>query len=197
MPIERHDAPTRIGTTTPIRLQAVDAQPPAAMAGLAATLAQASQLPIESHHVALDLRPYDDFPRGQLNAALLLEGLAAQALATRRRILAITCRDLYIPMLSYLIGYAQLGGWAGVVSLCRLDNRSFGLAPAPELLRQRLQKEALHELGHLQGLPHCSRVSCVMHSSTDLTEIDLKGAELCPSCRQEATLPPHEGQKER
>src|SRR6266496_3311939 len=62
------------------------------------------------------------------------------------KVLAVTDRDLFIPILTYVFGEAQLGGRAALVSTARLveDVELFG----PRLLVERLAKEAVHELGH-------------------------------------------------
>ena len=51
------------------------------------------------------------------------------------------------------------------------------------LLRRRLLKEAIHELGHTFGLRHCDDWNCAMASSHSVESLDVKGDELCPSCR--------------
>ena len=68
--------------------------------------------------------------------------------------LGVTDRDLFIPILTYVFGEAQLGGRAAVVSTARLveDVELFG----PQLLVERLAKEAVHEVGHAFGLLHCA-----------------------------------------
>ena len=51
------------------------------------------------------------------------------------------------------------------------------------LFRERLLKEALHELGHLAGLAHCDDPACLMAQSADVAAVDRKGAALCAPCR--------------
>jgi archaemetzincin len=69
-----------------------------------------------------------------------------------------------------------------VVSLHRLANEFYGLPRDDALLRHRLEKEIVHELGHMFGLYHCHQFECVMRSSTYVEEIDLKREEFCPAC---------------
>jgi archaemetzincin len=97
------------------------------------------------------------------------------------KVLGITDRDLFIPILTYVFGEAQLGGRAAVVSVARLveDVELFG----PELLVERLAKEAVHEVGHAFGLVHCGEPGCVMGRSPAVREVDEKNAELCAECR--------------
>jgi predicted Zn-dependent protease len=51
-------------------------------------------------------------------------------------------------------------------------------------LRDRLVKEAVHELGHTFGLRHCADWRCVMSSSYGVERLDVKGADFCPRCRK-------------
>jgi archaemetzincin len=97
------------------------------------------------------------------------------------KVLGITDRDLFIPILTYVFGEAQLGGRAAVVSLARLveDVELVG----PQLLVERLAKEAVHEVGHTFGLLHCDVEGCVMGRSPAVREVDAKTAELCAECR--------------
>ena len=72
------------------------------------------------------------------------------------RLLGITDVDLFIPMLSFVLGQAQLGGPTAVVSVARLRQEFYGLPPDLPLLRARAVKEAVHEIGHTFGLTHCA-----------------------------------------
>ena len=92
--------------------------------------------------------------------------------------------DLYIPVLTFVFGEAQLADGGAVVSAHRLRQEFYGMPTDPELLHERLLKEALHELGHTYGLRHCPDYTCVMSSSNGVERIDLKGAEFCPTCAQ-------------
>src|SRR5512133_1070259 len=107
------------------------------------------------------------------------------------KVLGVTDRDLFIPILTYVFGEAQLGGRAAVVSLARLgeDVELVG----PQLLVERLAKEAVHEVGHVFGLLHCDVEGCVMGRSPAVREVDAKTAELCGECR--AGLEPANGKR--
>jgi archaemetzincin len=100
------------------------------------------------------------------------------------KVLGVTEMDLYIPVLTFVFGEAQLADGGAVVSTHRLRQEFYGLPTDPELLRERLLKESLHELGHTYGLRHCPDYTCVMSPSNGVERIDLKQADFCPTCAQ-------------
>jgi archaemetzincin len=129
----------------------------------------------------LDVASARDRSRNQYYSTAILQ--AMQPLANQARLLAVTSLDLYVPVLTFVFGEAQLGGNCAVVSSCRLREEFYGLPPREELLRERLAKEAVHELGHTFGLRHCDDWRCVMASSHAVERLDVKGVEFCKACR--------------
>lgn len=123
-----------------------------------------------------------DSSRGQYNSTDLLAQLLDQTAGSDTSVLGIAGVDLFIPILTYVFGEAQLAGRAAVVSTYRLDPARYGLAANQRLLLDRLAKEAVHELGHTRGLVHCNQAVCVMRSSTYVEDIDLKSAQFCSAC---------------
>ena len=128
-----------------------------------------------------------DPSRGQYHSTRLLAALDRGAGLDFDRVLAVTAADLFVPVLTYVFGEAQLGGRAAVVSVQRLRPEAYGLPPDPGLLARRLLTEACHELGHCDGLLHCRDGGCVMHASTYVEEIDLKSASRCIDCSAAAS----------
>jgi archaemetzincin len=51
------------------------------------------------------------------------------------------------------------------------------------MLRARLLKEAVHEIGHTLELTHCHDYRCAMAPSHAVEWIDIKEAWLCSQCR--------------
>lgn len=98
------------------------------------------------------------------------------------RLLGVTAVDLYILILTFVFGEAQMNDARAVVSLHRLRQEFYGLPSGEALLHERLLKETMHELGHTLGLAHCSDYACVMAPSHAVEWIDLKGNTLCPEC---------------
>lgn len=162
---------------------------------LARSLRRAFELEVERVEPTFDPHACYDATRGQHHSTRLLACLLADpATAGAARVLGVAGVDLFIPIFTYVFGEAQLDGRAAVVSTFRLDPRVYGLPADPALLRARLEKEAIHELGHTCGLLHCDGPRCVMHASTWVEDIDLKGARFCRRCAPALrTLPPGEG----
>jgi archaemetzincin len=100
----------------------------------------------------------------------------------------VTTLDLFIPILTFVFGEAQLRGPCALVSLHRLREEFYGLPGNDALLRARLVKESVHELGHTLGLRHCRDWQCVMASTHDVQRLDLKSQAYCPSCLAAASL---------
>jgi archaemetzincin len=124
-----------------------------------------------------------DAARGQYRSTAILESLLRLWPRDAEKLLAVTERDLFVPVLTFVFGQAQLGGRAAVVSLARLRQEFYGLPPSREVLVARAAKEALHEAGHLFGLVHCEDRSCAMSLSTNVRQIDSKQPALCAPCR--------------
>jgi archaemetzincin len=120
--------------------------------------------------------------RGQWSSAELLKALVARVPAGAFRLLGVTERDLFVPVLSFVYGQAQLEGTVAVVSLARLRAEFHGLPSDPPALERRAGVEAVHELGHTFGLVHCPERRCPMSLSIDLLDLDHKTAEPCASC---------------
>ena len=123
--------------------------------------------------------------RNQYNSSGLLLELINDPPPETLRILGVTELDLFIPIFTFLFGEAQLNGIGALVSTHRLHNQFYGIPENKELLRNRLLKEGIHELGHTFGLIHCFALNCVMKSSTYVEDIDQKSAHFCSSCEQE------------
>jgi len=133
----------------------------------------------------IDPAPAYDASRNQYYSSFLLASLLNTFPRHEGKILAITGSDLFVPVLTYVFGEAQLDGTAAVVSSFRLNERFYGMPENKSLFEQRLIKEVVHELGHTFGLVHCRRYDCVMHSSTAVEEIDVKSENFCPECEGE------------
>lgn len=125
-----------------------------------------------------------DQSRHQYNSSQILLQIITRPPADAVKVLGVVNVDLFIPILTFVFGEAQLRGIGSVIALHRLNNKFYGLPEDRNLLTERLVKEAIHELGHNFGLIHCSNQSCVMKSSTYVEEVDQKSGEMCSRCRE-------------
>ena len=123
-----------------------------------------------------------DAARGQWSAPEMLRALLRARPGTAERILGVTGRDLFIPVLSFVFGQAQMDGPTAVISLARISQAFSGFPEDRPLLLARARKEALHELGHTYGLVHCPDAACPMSLSTGVVQVDRKGEVFCTSC---------------
>jgi archaemetzincin len=90
--------------------------------------------------------------------------------------------DLFIPILTFVFGEAQLNNRAALISVQRLRQSFYGLPADERRFYERCEKEAVHELGHAFGLVHCWRYECVMHFSNSIEQVDLKQSRFCAAC---------------
>jgi archaemetzincin len=135
----------------------------------------------------IDSRPFDPSvayhpERNQYHSTHLVEQLT-RIDGGSERLLGVAAVDLFIPILTFVFGEAQLGGSCAVVSYHRLHQSFYGLPPDESLLKERLAKEAIHEIGHTFGLSHCEDYECVMAASHSVEWLDVKGGRLCFECR--------------
>ena len=78
--------------------------------------------------------------------------------------------DIYCEGMNFVFGLASFGEGA-ILSRFRLNSIEL------------IEKEAIHEIGHVFGLNHCPN-RCVMHFSNSLLEAMEKPSELCESCKR-------------
>jgi len=129
-----------------------------------------------------DLAKFFDPARRQYDGNQLLNHMHSEYSGGHIKAIGLFRVDLFIPILTYIIGQAVYKGNAGVVSLFRLKNELYGMKRDDKLLFERFKKEVIHELGHTFGLTHCFSPSCVMRSSTYIEDVDQKDSTFCLRC---------------
>ena len=140
---------------------------------------------------AVDPEPIDPAPaftpaRGQYDSRKLMAAL--DAIRGDDVVVGVADVDLFASIFTHVFGEAHLGGTVALVSMHRLRPEMYGLPSDPELLRQRLLTETVHEFGHLLGAVHCSTPGCVMTFSGAVEEIDLKSPDPCHDCADRFTV---------
>lgn len=151
---------------------------------LQARLGEVLHAPVELLEMELDPERAFDASRKQYHSAEMLALLLAFAPSFDSKILGVTGLDLFVPILTFVFGQAQLNNRAAIFSTYRLTNEFYGIPPSRERFEERAIKEALHELGHTFGLRHCFDNPCAMNPSSYVEEIDLKPDRYCEACIQ-------------
>ena len=127
--------------------------------------------------------------RQQFHSSEILAAMQSYISRDTWKLLGITGNDLYIPILTFVFGEAQLGGASAIVSYHRLTQEFYGLPHDLDLLANRLLIESVHELGHTLHLTHCEEFRCAMASSHAVEWIDIKDSGFCEDCLAKATQP--------
>ncbi len=120
--------------------------------------------------------------RDQYHSTLILNKLEAKVPEGYLKVLAITRVDLFIPILTYVFGEAQLNGKACIVSTFRLNEDNLSFDPE-KIFRNRIVKESVHEIGHTFNLRHCKNKECIMNFCRSVKEVDLRNDLLCRYCQ--------------
>lgn len=151
---------------------------------VAASVSDAFELPVRVVKLDVELERALDSHREQYNSTVLLAELLRSRPPDAEKVIGITAVDLFIPVLTYVFGEAQLDGTVAIASTHRLHNEYYGLPADYALFMDRFLKECLHELGHTYGLVHCDNYMCTMYASSSVEELDVKGASFCENCRK-------------
>jgi archaemetzincin len=118
--------------------------------------------------------------RRQYSAEVLVSRIMEQMPSDARQLFGVVDADLFVPGLNFVFGLAY--GNTAVIALPRLRPEYYREEKNERLFRERALKEAIHELGHTFGLPHCPDTRCIMHFSNNLAETDIKGPGFCRVC---------------
>lgn len=115
-------------------------------------------------------------PRSRYRADSLLNYLEAYG-SSDSVIIALTTQDISVTKGDIadwgIMGFARRPGNVCVVSTFRLNRQR---------VEDQLYKVAVHELGHSQGLPHCSERTCYMRNAEGGNPLD-EETGFCRSCK--------------
>ncbi|MBA3013228.1 MAG: zinc metallopeptidase [Proteobacteria bacterium] len=131
------------------------------------------ELPIKT--LILPPLPHPDYAfdkrRLQYDAASMINQLETLVFKDCSKVIALVDADLFIPVFSFVLGEARMGGSCALVSLYRLQEN-----------HARAVKVALHEFGHLMNLDHCHEKKCVMRFSKNIEQLDSISNIFCDYC---------------
>jgi archaemetzincin len=140
------------------------------------------RVPAEILQPALDPAFARHAERQQYHSSEILGNMQRYITSSTWRLLGVTQLDLYIPILTFVFGEAQMGGASAVVSYHRLQQEFYGLPGDLDLLANRVLIESVHELGHTLQLTHCQDYQCAMAPSHAVEWIDIKDSGFCETC---------------
>ncbi len=130
--------------------------------------------------------------RKQYNAEKILNFVSKQAEAKfidkAIPTLLVTDQDIYLEDLNFVFGVEDPEKSCCMVSIARLRPEFYDQRPNPTVLNERAVKEAIHEIGHHLGLPHCKHSFCVMNFSPSVINVDRKQKYFCRGCKIRASM---------
>ena len=121
-----------------------------------------------------------DYPaHRQIRTGWIMDKMLKPELPTdAAALIAFTNEDLFPDSSMYFVfGQASLDDRVGVWSLYRLDDRT-----GFDKFLQRTMKIAVHEVGHMFSMRHCTKYECVMSGTNHLAETDSRPIDACPEC---------------
>jgi archaemetzincin len=91
--------------------------------------------------------------------------------------------DIYYNGLNFVFGIEEPQTSCLLVSIARLKPEFYKERPNGAVLKDRVVKEVIHEIGHHIGLDHCIHPFCVMSFSPSARDVDAKQKDFCKGCR--------------
>lgn len=124
-----------------------------------------------------------DKNRRQYDARMILNQLQGSHPPAGHKHLGVTHVDLFVPILTFVFGLSRINHACALVSLHRLRPQFHQKTQNIGLMLDRLEKTAIHEIGHAFGLTHCLEQGCVMFAATRIDDTDAKSPDFCTLCR--------------
>ena len=83
-----------------------------------------------------------------------------------------------------VLGLGAVDGRCSVLSTFRMQRRWENGGASDEVVKDRLWKTAVHELGHTLGLSHCPTRGCIMEDAHGTVKTTDRETDLCDDCRK-------------
>lgn len=139
-------------------------------------------IPFKLLELQIDIEKFYSLERSQYFSTRIIAEAMKLTDNIKGKIILLTEVDIFVPVLTFVFGEAQMDGKHSIVSVCRLHEEFYSGDSNDNILLERTLKEVLHELGHNFGLHHCTNWDCVMHSSPSIEDVDIKGEGYCKNC---------------
>ena len=123
--------------------------------------------------------------REQYDAQQLLPDLGRALPKDAVGLLAVTSADLFIPSLNFVFGLGSTEHRVAVFSTYR-HGTDFRIAGMKGTVLRRSMTVAVHELGHIVTMRHCTEFHCIMNGNSSLEEADNHPLHMCPVCIRKA-----------
>lgn len=125
-----------------------------------------------------------DAVRRQYDARAVIDAVSKKVrlALTNERAVVLVDGDLHAGGPDFVYGYADKEKGMAVVSLTRFKNEFYGLKPDSALLKERVLKEAVRQLGKSWGMQDCASARCVIYKSDKIADIDKKRGAFCYKC---------------
>jgi archaemetzincin len=120
--------------------------------------------------------------RGQYNCYPILAFLRRLRAEHAAKTIGVTEVDLFVPILTYVFGEAEMGGHAAVMSTYRLARGQDRQPVSSGQLFNRAAKIAIHEVAHTFRLVHCKEDGCLMGSFPVVDRMDEGPIRFCRYC---------------
>ncbi len=124
--------------------------------------------------------------KGAWQASVLLDWLDGLSIGGGGKVMALTEAEIVTRKGNHptwgILGMGSIDGRCSVVSTYRMRRRWENGGAPESLVRERLWKVAIHELGHTLGLEHCPVRGCLMEDGHGTVQTVDRGQALCADC---------------
>jgi archaemetzincin len=170
-----------------VHLLALGKVPEETIAQTAKSLREAAPIDIVIEPARALPKSAETIEKNRYSADLLLEFLDDVPATKGQKVMGIAEIDIVTEKNGNprwgILGLGSIDGKTSVISTYRMRRKWEGGAPEP-VVRARLAKISLHELGHTLGLDHCPNKGCIMEDGHGTVKTVDAETVLCPRCEK-------------